>query len=55
MANVLRSIIMHTADVYRAGTDAYIKAHIYSGLKNYHGYCQTPWLDSDGQNFERND
>ena len=54
MAYVLNSIIIHTANVAYAGTDAHIKAHIYSS-ENYHGYCQTPSLDSDGQNFERND
>ena len=54
MEKFLKSIIIHTANVAHAGTDAYIKAHIYS-KKDYHGYCQTWWLDSDGQNFERND
>ena len=40
MANVLRSIIMHTADVYRAGTDAYIKAHIQASFRQVEKDCK---------------
>ena len=53
MEKFLKSIIIHTANVKHAGTDgAYINAIIYS--KKTQPGCQTSYLDSDGQNFERN-